>query len=310
MADSISAHIFDFRPAAVFRIRGEDALAFLQGQFTQDLKAQAERLCAYGLWLNQKGKVLADSYLLKDGAEWVLVSMTAPASVIQERLEAYIIADDVTLEAETAKWVGCSVIGADAGALLKKHGIQLPAGGEWRPLDGGWLFRGRRSEVEAWEIIYPATERFSARLREAGAQPVGLHEVERLRIRAGIPSVPIDVGPGDLPNEASLEDVAISYSKGCYLGQEVMARLKTMGQVRRRLMVVSSTEEPVPGCPAPLYSLGKKVGEVRSCVSGEGGRGFLGLAMINLLGLDKTQPLSLQPEGVASVRVLSGNNGA
>ena len=102
--------------------------------------------------------------------------------------------------------------------------------------------------------------------------------------------------------ELCLENDAISYTKGCYLGQEVMARLKTMGTVRRRLVRVRGSEAVgrPSVLPAGLFHGDKRVGEVRSAVTTEGG--WIGLAMVSLLGLDAETVLSLTAGGVADVR--------
>jgi hypothetical protein len=125
--------------------------------------------------------------------------------------------------------------------------------------------------------------------------------LERLRIEAGVPAVPRDIGPEDLPNEGELEVDAISYTKGCYLGQEVMARLKSMGQVRRKLVRVTGTGSISLGLPAALFADGKKVGELRSAVPT--GEGFFGLAMISLPGMTGRRLLSFSPEGAANIVV-------
>src|SRR4051812_37487917 len=92
-----------FQPAAALRATGSDAFVFLQGQFTNDLRLPINGI-SYGLWLNQKGKVLADSAILRISEQGFLVwSATSTASVIVARLEQYIIADDVTLEDLTAE---------------------------------------------------------------------------------------------------------------------------------------------------------------------------------------------------------------
>jgi folate-binding Fe-S cluster repair protein YgfZ len=104
-----------------------------------------------------------------------------------------------------------------------------------------------------------------------------------------------------LPNEGGLEHDATSYTKGCYLGQEVMARLKSMGQVRRRLMRVEGPGAVPAELPVPFFVGGKKVGELRSAV--RVGDGFVGLAMISLLGMTGRPLLSFSPEGVANIVV-------
>jgi folate-binding protein YgfZ len=111
----------------------------------------------------------------------------------------------------------------------------------------------------------------------------------------------LDIGPRDLPNEGGLEEVAVSYTKGCYLGQEVMARLKNLGQVRRRLHLVQGPGfPPQPG--RPLYQGDRKVGETRSAAAD--GNKFLGLAMLSLVNLDPAVRLSLDPGGVPNLQIL------
>lgn len=303
MTSDSSAFFSLYQPSAILRVSGEDALAFLQGQFTQELRSPTSALCAYGLWLNQKGKVLADSFALRDGEAWWLVSYASSARSIRERLEAYIIADDVVVEDVTVQWEGVVVGGTGATVWLQERGVALPPAGEWALLEGRMVFRGRRGGGESWEWLCPASVGLPPDILVAGIKQFDAAALERWRIVEGVPLVPADVGPGDLPNEAGLEEVAISYSKGCYLGQEVMARLKSMGQVRRRLLGVKG-QGAAPACPAALYAASKKVGEIRSVAAAEGGAAFVGLAMISLIGLEATRLLSLEAAGLPSVQVL------
>lgn len=292
-----------FRPSVVLKISGEDAFAFLQGQFTQDLKPCLKGdSFAYGLWLNQKGKVLADSFVLKRRGDWLCVSLFSGVSQVRERLESYVIADDVVIEDVTAQWSGVSVLGAGSSEALTAMGTRAPDTHVWVEAGGGIIFQGRRTTGSSWEWLYPvAGDSPAGLLRAQGAQEISAGELEWLRIEAGFPAVPRDIGPEDLPNEGGLEHDAISYTKGCYLGQEVMARLKSMGQVRRRLLRVEGPGVVPAELPAPLFVGGKKVGELRSVV-GEG-EGFIGLAMISLLGMTGRPLLSFSPEGTANIVV-------
>lgn len=279
-----AAFRYHYQPATVLKITGEDAFPFLQGQFTQDLKpCQKDEFFAYGLWLNQKGKVLADSFVGKRGLDWWCVSLFSPAWVIRERLETYIIADDVMIEDVTAQWAGVAFSGEGCGDIF--------------PMENRFSFPGRRTAGPNYECLYPVGGDVP---RQAGPE-TDFVDMERMRIEAGIPAVPRDIGVEDLPNEGGLERDAISYSKGCYLGQEVMARLKTLGQVRRRLMVVEG-KGAVPGLlPTAMFADGKKVGELRSAVRVDDR--FVGLAMISLLAMTGRPLLSFSPEGVANIVV-------
>ena len=200
------------RPTACLHVTGEDALSFLQGQFTQELRSPAALAAAYGLWLNQKGKVLADSFVLREATDsvWV-ISFSSAAMVIRERLEAYVIADDVTITDVTADWHGRVVGGSEVEAWLAREAGGVPAAGEFiRAPEGGMIFRGRRGEGVSYEWIAPSF----AKARDGELAPILAEELERMRIAAGIPSVPTDIGAGDLPNAGGLDAVAGSYPKG------------------------------------------------------------------------------------------------
>jgi len=284
-----------YRPSAWLQVAGADAGAFLQGQFTHELRGLAPGSAAYGLWLDQKGKTVADSFVLPaegSGAFWV-GSYFSSAEGIRSRLESYIIADDVTVEDFTAAWTGVTLFGAGAEAW-------------WRAETGlpGVFFPGRRGRTPAWEWIFPRSAEAAVAGLLAGRPEADAATLERWRMAAGIPSVPQDVGPADLPNEAGLEDSAISYTKGCYLGQEIMARLKSRGNVRRRLLAVAGPG-PLPPLPAKLWQDGRIAGELRSAFAIEAGGGFRGLAMLTLGGLRREEPLAVAADGRAEIRILS-----
>lgn len=274
---------------------------FLQSQVTQDLRSLEAPGVTYGLWLSQKGRVLADSLLFKvSNHEFWILSYHCPGSFFLERMESYIVADDVVVEDLSRGWHGLTAWGEDAvrwvagatGFSVKEEKFH-----QWQ---GGFLFRGRRGVSPQWEWI---SDRFPP-LPDWAKPMITGESVERERILSGLPAVPEDVGPGELPNEAGLEDTAISYVKGCYLGQETMARLKAMGQIRRRLMRVTGDGiRPSPG-PRPLFQGEKRVGELRSTASLPAG-GYVGFALVTLLGFEAARGFSLEPAGPEMLRMLS-----
>lgn len=244
---------------------------------------------AYGLWLNQKGKVAADSFAIRAGEEeFRLISYESPAAELVTRLESFIIADDVTVTDETAEWSGVTIF-SDASLDEARS-----------TLTEGFVFAGRRG-VEASIEWVALTTHINATLPtlDLGAL-LSDSEMEARRIAARIPSVPRDIGSDDLPQEGGLEHDAVSFNKGCYLGQEVMARLHAMGRVRRRLVRAQGRGE-LPLLPAALYAGEKKVGELRTAVRDRDG--FAGLAMINLVSAPADGRLALAPDAVASVSV-------
>lgn len=275
--------VYFWRPAAWLRVSGPDAAAFLQGQFSNDLGLLSSQPAVYGLWLNQKGRVLADSFVLKGGKaeEFWVGSYFSSAAVIRERLESHIIADDVVVADESTTWFGATLLDAPIAEQPSTSSERL-------------VFPGRRGRTASLEVLTRVP------LEISGATIWSDVEMERARIQAALPSVPRDIGAGELPPEGGLEQDAVSYTKGCYLGQEVMARLKSMGQVRRRLKKITGPGL-APLCPAKLYQGAQPVGEIRSAVAD--GETFVGLALITLLHWRRGVALSLVPEGAAVIQV-------
>ncbi|MBA4137411.1 MAG: folate-binding protein [Opitutus sp.] len=286
--------------SAVLRISGPDANTFLNGQFTQELRISPGQF-AYGLWLNQKGKVLADSHVLRISAEEHLVfGAEADVAALRQRLEDYLIADEVNVADESGQWSATLAWGQGAAAALASlFGSEVGAGGFVRA--GEAFAFAANGQIDRFWIFYPhhGAAEWRARLAAAGTE---VHAVTaaRDRIVARVPAVPADIGPEDLPNEGGLDATAIAFTKGCYLGQEVMSRLKNLGQVRRRLHVVRGPGE-VPLAKTALFQGEKRVGETRSAAR-DGDR-FVAFAMLSLVNLNPQAPLQLG-QGGAPVEIV------
>ena len=250
----------------------------------------ADGAVAYGLWLDQKGKVQADSHVLRQADNnYLVVSFSTPAAPLLARLQAYLIADEVELRDETVSWTSVLLWGEGAAHL------KLPTGGLALP--------SRRAGLGGVQWLVPVEQGGAvvAELKGTSLVETDRPAAELARLRAGVPAVPVDIGSRDLPNEGGLEEVAISYTKGCYLGQEVMARLKNLGQVRRRLHLVQGAGAP-PGPGTALYQGDRKVGETRSAaVEGDS---FLALAMVSLVNLDPAAGLGVAPGLTPNLKIV------
>jgi folate-binding protein YgfZ len=294
---STSPAAYRWQPACWLRVYGDDAPGFLQGQFTNDLRLLSSQPVVYGLWLTLKGKVLADSFVLRGGSpnEFWIGSYFSPAQVIRERIESHVIADDVTVEDVTSSMEAISVVGEGVDERLAVVGSASAS---------CWIFPGRRQRANSTECVFLRAAGEPVAIKEilASAATLTVDDLERRRIAAGIPAVPVDIGLGDLPNEAALETEAISYTKGCYLGQEVMARLKSMGQVRRRLLRVRGEGTEIPPLPAAVFAGSRRVGELRSAVR-DGTSGWIGLAMLSTMHVTGETGLSFAADAAPAFRL-------
>jgi folate-binding protein YgfZ len=246
-------------------VTGEDAADFLQSQFTNDLRPFSAGQCSYGLWLDFKGKIVADSWVCCEGEEcFRLYSEGSPGDLIQEKLESHIIADDVEIER------------AQPVAAVAVFG-SLPKGSE-NPTGSCSVFPGRRCHGPSHEIIFPDAASRDLWLERAGLEAVCAEWVLIERIKAGLAQVHSEVLPGDLPEEGGLMEDAVSLTKGCFLGQEVVARMHNVGRPHRGLYVLAGSGA-LPGRTSAVSNQdGKVLGELRSIAALESG--WKGVAML------------------------------
>lgn len=239
---------YAFAPGAVLRVSGDDHAAFLQGQGTQDLRGP-RGLCRHDLWLDHKGAIRGDAFVLKVADDHVLLaSYATPAAVLVEKFERHIIADDVRIEDLTVDHEWLCVTPASAAALLRAAGVAAPARGCFSQKDGWLLFDGRRFGPGTLDVLYAR----SGRRPPLDTALTGA-EAEARRVAAGVPMVPVDTdaASGALnPLEAGLPG-SVCFDKGCYLGQEVVARLHRLQRASRR-MVRATTAARLSPQPRPL----------------------------------------------------------
>jgi folate-binding protein YgfZ len=233
---------------SVLRLTGADVPAYLQSQVSADLRIEGVQ---EALWLNRKGRIQALTTIGKetDGSYLILCDHLSAAE-LQTLVTANVIADDVEVQDVTGVWKAVTLWGDGL--------VDLPADAK--------VFPTRRWGVNAWMVLVPLG-------RPLPWMQGSLTELNSLRLRSGVPRVPIDAGVQDFPQESGLESL-VSYHKGCYLGQEVMARIHAMGTLRRALRKVHADGPLVTSQPLLLGD--KVVGETRSVQGSEG------LAMVNV----------------------------
>jgi folate-binding protein YgfZ len=228
-----SSSVFLHTPSAVLRFSGEDHAEFLQNQGTADLRG-APGLCRHSLWLDHRGRIQGDGFVLKpDEQSMLLVSYATPSALLKEKFERHIIADDVEIEDLTGNFSILSVTGEEIGRFLVGTALQHPDPGSFAAGGDVRCFAGRRLGPDSLDFLLPQEHPLAGEVTSMTRM-----EAEALRIAGAVALVPVDTGSGDTalnPVEAGLT-AAVSFEKGCYLGQEVVARAHRLDRASRRLV--------------------------------------------------------------------------
>lgn len=239
----------------VVAVRGEDARSWLNGQITNDVRATAPGQAVYALAIHVKGRVLADLFVLDRGERGLAMTLPrANLAVLLEHFEKYVIMEDVVLAPDEGAAL-ITVQGPRAAEVIAGRGDAFAC---------DRLGRGGFDVIVASDARASELDALAARAREVGGGgPIDDAAWELARVRAGRPALFADFGDATYPQEAGLERVAVSFQKGCYLGQEVVCMLENRGQLNRRLCTLESEAELAPGV-AIHDAEGKKLGEVTS----------------------------------------------
>ena len=276
------AALRDLSARGLVRASGEDRVRFLNGMLTADVAKLAPGRAIPALQLDRKGHVLAELWVLAEPDALLLDVAPGLEAELTAVLEKHIIADDVALTSLSAEFAELGVEGPGARAAALALGLAVPAAGrlerasfagESLPLVGG----GSLGE-EGLRVI--ASRAFLPRLREALALPeLSLEAIEVLRIEAAIPELGSDVTPRNFPQEARLER-AFSLSKGCYVGQEIVARIASRGAVNRLLVKLRTRELVAPGAEIRVAdtAVGQITSSALSSVSGPIALGYVKVA--------------------------------
>jgi len=236
------AALFDGSAREVVRVIGPDRVSFLQGMLTQDVEGLPAGSVADAALLTAKGAMVADARVVKRSDDLLLLTEPGFGPVVRGALERYLISEDAELSDATALFGQLSVLGPEAEALASRVlGLGPPAGAALRPFDAGggmtaWaLPQGQL--LPGIDLLLPAEALGSTfdRLLDAGATPVGFAALEVLRVERGTPRFGVDMDEKTIPLEANLQR-AIHYQKGCYIGQEVIARATFRGHMNRHLV--------------------------------------------------------------------------
>jgi folate-binding protein YgfZ len=272
-----SVAVFDTNWHAIFRLTGRDRVRYLHAITSNNVKDLGEGYGLLALLLNPQGRILAELevYALKESL--LVLSHGSVRERTAATLKKYILGSQVTLEDLTGTLGTLAVEGPHAASVIAEAtGLALGGFSELATQEveiaGVASHLVRRSHFGGLgaQIIAPQEHLdllWSTLLGNAHAQhglPAGMRALNALRLESGVPWFPMDFNDGMIPHEAVLENTHISFSKGCYTGQEIVERVRSRGHVNRKRVSLkfSASSPPEPG--AKLQAGGADVGVVTS----------------------------------------------
>ena len=267
------AGVSRLRETGWLRVSGEDRVRWLNGMVTNSVQQLKPGEGAYNFLLNVQGRIQGDGVIFaEEDALWIETD-AAQAAGMRTMLDRFIIMDDVELADRSGEWIGLLAAGPQAAAMLGAAGLAVG--------DLEQLARRRMSwnGVEVWVVraYSPLAPRFELwmsagaeaamaegfeKLLNAGAVACGAESLEWLRMLEGTPKYGVDLRDRDLPQETG-QTRALHFAKGCYLGQEIVERIRSRGNVHRTFGGFR-LEGALPAAGAALEAEGKTVGELTS----------------------------------------------
>jgi folate-binding protein YgfZ len=264
--------VYDLGFRAKVSLTGEDRVRWLNGMVTNNIRDLAASHGVYAFLLNPQGHILGDLYAYNRGDSITVDTDRSQAEKILATFDHYIIMDDVEVKNLSDDVTALGISGPRGREVLTAAGFDLPEmqtlqiqSGLWRGIDCS-LACGERTNWEIWAPAGRVRELWDA-LLAAGATAVGSEALELQRIESGIPAFAVDIRERDLPQET--EQVrALNFNKGCYVGQEIVERIRSRGAVHRKFTGFVLDGTVTPG--SKVSANGKEVGEITSVAASSG----------------------------------------
>jgi len=264
------------RPDARLFVRGADRRAYLQGILSNDIAALTPGSGCYAAMLTAQGRMITDMRVLELGDAILLDVPRAVGTAVKDHLERFVFTEDVVVEDATATLAEIGLYGPRATEVLAAAGLEGGAPGGLHAVTRGrlaghdvHLVRADAIGIDGFDLLAGAATADAIRdaLRAAGAVDASGEDAEAVRIESGRPRFGADMDADTIPLEAGIEDRAISRTKGCYVGQEVIVRVldRGHGRVARRLVGLTlDASAPVPAPGGPIHAADREIGRVTS----------------------------------------------
>jgi folate-binding protein YgfZ len=316
-----AAGAFDLSFRGRICLTGADRTRFLNGQVTNNVKDLRAGEGCYAALVTAKGKLQSDLNIYCLPNELLLDFEPGLTETIIQRLEKYVIADDVQMTDVGPLYGLLSVQGPKAEEAVRS--LALPGDIPAKPMSFNTINDGTLGEIYlmnrprtgsgGFDLFVPVAslgavmDKLIAAAKQAGGRACGWQAMEMARIEAGIPRFGVDMDESNLAPETGIESRAISYTKGCYIGQEVIARIRTYGNVAkalRRLRLADDLKE-LPKKGDKLYRDGKEAGYITSAVASPALKANIALGYVrkeaNQAG---TELILRKADGESVVRIL------
>ncbi|CAN5604324.1 glycine cleavage T C-terminal barrel domain-containing protein [soil metagenome] len=266
------AGVIDFSLRGRFQVRGSEAVQFLNGLITNDMKTLTENQWMPAVFPNVQGRLLAYVRIVRIRNGYLIDTEAATHETVLKTIQRFTSAGDFHVSDLTKQTALLSVQGKQAieiaGSVLSETPLRLSRNGaveiEWQQ-KSLTVLRASHTAEDGFDIVASAdqaTPLWNA-LVNAGARPVGHEAWDRLRIEAGVPRYRIDMDETNVVTETGLDE-AVSYTKGCYIGQEIIARIKYRGHVAKKLVGLSFNRAMKIDKDAKIKWADKEIGRITS----------------------------------------------
>ncbi|MFL6416683.1 MAG: YgfZ/GcvT domain-containing protein [Bryobacteraceae bacterium] len=256
----------DFSGRGQIRATGEDRARLLHAMTTNDINRLEPSRGLYAFFLTAQGRIIGDANIYNLGDSLWLDTESETREKLLSHLDKYIIADDVTLEDETEIWAVIGVEGPDALDSVAPLGRDVPKSPfEIKPWSSGYVVHTAATGAVGLRILVPANEKpqLLEQLKHLSIPQATPEDVEIVRLENGRARYGEDISERYLVQETQILS-AVSFNKGCYLGQEIVERVRSRGQVHRLLTPVRIRTSQVPA-PGTKVRVGEKdAGEITS----------------------------------------------
>ena len=269
VADLRACVLSDLGHLGLVRYQGKDINSFLQGQLTNDVDALTESMSQLSGWCNPKGRVEVLFRLFRHGGEIFAQCPRPQVDYVVSRMRMFVLRADVKVSDVSDDWVSFGISGDVAATCLSHRVVSLPDHvGQVVPIDNGFLLRAFGG-VPAFQYL-GSIEDAKVLWRELAKDCTldGGGQWTLLQIQAGMPGIDVDSQGEYLPQMLNFDHLgAVNFDKGCYVGQEIVARTQYLGRLKRRMFRVSVRTETEPKIGEAIYlSSGDETQSVGSIV--------------------------------------------